>query len=62
MNSNGASSNRSRWGRHWENLKKGEEYCRKVKSSGADIVLFPEMWSIGSTEFYWPGKNHSAEL
>lgn len=30
-----------------ENLKKGLEYCRKAKMQGADIALFPEMWSIG---------------
>lgn len=29
------------------NMKKGLEYCRKSKEMGADIVLFPEMWSIG---------------
>ena len=29
------------------NLKKGDQYCRKAKSLGADIVLFPEMWNIG---------------
>lgn len=29
------------------NLKKGIEYCRRAKSLGADIVLFPEMWSNG---------------
>lgn len=29
------------------NLKKGTEYCRRAKSLGADIVLFPEMWSNG---------------
>ena len=28
-------------------LKKGTEYCRRAKSLGADIVLFPEMWSNG---------------
>lgn len=27
------------------NLKKGLEYCRKAKGQGADIALFPEMWS-----------------
>ncbi|MBI5448316.1 MAG: carbon-nitrogen hydrolase family protein [Gammaproteobacteria bacterium] len=31
------------------NLKKAEEYCRKAKTLGADIVLFPEMWNIGYT-------------
>ena len=29
------------------NLQKGMEYCRKAREKGADIVLFPEMWSIG---------------
>jgi len=31
------------------NLAKGEAFCRRAKSLGADIVLFPEMWSIGYT-------------
>jgi len=31
----------------YKNMQKGEEYCRKAKKMGADIVLFPEMWSIG---------------
>ena len=30
-----------------ENLEKGLEYCRKAKAAGADIALFPEMWSVG---------------
>lgn len=30
-----------------ENCKKGLDYCRKAKMLGADIALFPEMWSIG---------------
>lgn len=29
------------------NLQKGIEQCRKAKETGADIALFPEMWSIG---------------
>lgn len=29
------------------NLTKGIEYCRKAKEKGADIALFPEMWSSG---------------
>jgi len=29
------------------NLQKGLEYCRKAKDIGADIALFPEMWSVG---------------
>ena len=30
-----------------ENLKKGMEACRKAKRMGADIAVFPEMWSNG---------------
>lgn len=30
-----------------ENLKKGIEACREAKKAGADIALFPEMWSDG---------------
>ena len=30
-----------------ENLEKGIIYCKKAKEKGADIVLFPEMWSNG---------------
>jgi predicted amidohydrolase len=29
------------------NLQKGLECCRKAKAMGADIALFPEMWSVG---------------
>ena len=29
------------------NLKKGLEACRNAKELGADIALFPELWSIG---------------
>ncbi len=29
------------------NLEKGIECCKKAKSMGADIALFPEMWSNG---------------
>ena len=29
------------------NRVKGELYCRKAKELGADIALFPEMWSSG---------------
>lgn len=29
------------------NLEKGMEYCRKAKAMGADLALFPEMWSTG---------------
>ena len=30
-----------------DNLEKGIRYCRKAKERGADIALFPEMWSNG---------------
>ncbi len=30
-----------------ENRAKGEEWCRRAKTLGADIALFPEMWSCG---------------
>ena len=29
------------------NRKKGEQWCRRAKDAGADIALFPEMWSCG---------------
>lgn len=29
------------------NLQKGLKYCAKAKETGADIALFPEMWSAG---------------
>lgn len=35
------------------NLKKGEEYCRKAKELGADVVLFPEIWSLGYSRYHW---------
>jgi predicted amidohydrolase len=31
------------------NMKKGWESCRKAKVMGADLALFPEMWSTGYT-------------
>lgn len=30
-----------------ENLEKGEAWCRKAREGGADLALFPEMWSCG---------------
>jgi predicted amidohydrolase len=30
-----------------ENLKKGVDFCRRAKTMGADIALFPEMFSCG---------------
>lgn len=32
-------------------LSKGELFCRRARALGADIALFPEMWSIGMTFF-----------
>ena len=29
------------------NLKKGLQVCEKAKEMGADLALFPEMWSVG---------------
>lgn len=29
------------------NLEKGIEFCKRAKAMGADIALFPEMWSCG---------------
>ncbi len=29
------------------NLEKGLEYCKKAAAFGADLALFPEMWSVG---------------
>lgn len=46
---------------------KGEEYCRRAAAMGADIALFPELWTIGANYFVdpywdncydiWRGKN-----
>ncbi|CDD66042.1 putative uncharacterized protein [Firmicutes bacterium CAG:882] len=30
-----------------DNIEKGIRACREAKAKGADIVLFPEMWSSG---------------
>lgn len=32
-------------------LRKGEIFCRRAHALGADIALFPEMWSIGMTPY-----------
>ena len=31
------------------NLEKGRDMCRRAVERGADIALFPEMWSCGYT-------------
>ncbi|HYG79384.1 MAG TPA: carbon-nitrogen hydrolase family protein [Pyrinomonadaceae bacterium] len=33
------------------NRAKGESFCRRARAMGADIALFPEMWSVGMTFF-----------
>ena len=33
------------------NRAKGETFCRLARARGADIALFPEMWSVGMTFF-----------
>ena len=42
------------------NLVKGESFCRKAREMGADIALFPEMWSVGMT-FFDPAKEGDRE-
>ncbi len=42
------------------NQAKGEIFCRRARAMGADIALFPEMWSIGMT-FYDPKREGERE-
>lgn len=44
-----------------ENLEKGIRSCRKAKESGADIALFPEMWSSGYHIYDRPVEEWKAE-
>ena len=44
-----------------ENLGKGIQYCRKAKALGADIALFPEMWSNGYRIYDRPTAQWMAE-
>lgn len=44
-----------------ENLEKGIIYCRKAKENGADIALFPEMWSNGYNIYNRPVCEWKAE-
>ena len=41
------------------NLVKGDAFCRRARAMGADVALFPEMWSAGMT-FYDP--EHHGDL
>ena len=36
---------------------KGDIFCRRAQAMGADIALFPEMWSVGMTFFDSKGEN-----
>ncbi len=40
------------------NARKGEEFCRRAAARGADIALFPEMWSVGYAK-YPPGDDRA---
>lgn len=44
-----------------ENLKKGMDACEKAKRMGADIALFPEMWSNGYRIYDRPLEEWTAE-
>ena len=44
-----------------KNIDKGIKYCRKAKEMGADIVLFPEMWSNGYNIYNRPIDEWKAE-
>lgn len=43
------------------NLEKGLAYCKKAKALGADIALFPEMWSNGYRIYGRPVEAWAAE-
>ena len=36
-----------------ENLEKGIAYCKKAKEMGADIAVFPEMFSNGYEHIFY---------
>ena len=44
-----------------ENSEKGLSACRKAKAMGADIALFPEMWSCGYQIYDRPAPEWTAE-
>ncbi|MDB5077108.1 MAG: carbon-nitrogen hydrolase family protein [Chloroflexi bacterium] len=41
-----------------QNMEKGDRFCRQAAAAGADIALFPEMWSIG----YLPYSEEAGEF
>ena len=43
------------------NLEKGIRACREAKKMGADIALFPEMWSNGYNIYGRPAEEWKAE-
>lgn len=43
------------------NLEKGIQYCREAAALGADIALFPEMWSSGYRIYDRPAAEWMAE-
>ena len=44
-----------------EDLEKGIRHCKMVKEMGADIALFPEMWSNGYNIYNRPVEEWKAE-
>ena len=44
-----------------DNLEKGIRYCKKAKEMGADIALFPEMWSNGYNIYNQPAEKWKTE-
>lgn len=44
------------------NMLKGLEACKKAKEMGADIALFPEMWSVGYRISKDPGELKSSAV
>ncbi len=44
-----------------ENREKGEKACRKARKRGADLALFPEMWSNGYRIYGRPASAWTAE-
>ena len=43
------------------NRSKGDTFCRRANTMGADIALFPEMWNIGY-ELYDPTRQSTREI
>lgn len=41
--------------------RKGEDFCRRAEKQGADIALFPEMWSIGYAKYMQGDESGRAE-